>query len=107
MLRLTGKGARLCFPLYNTAMRVAHESNDFFLSLRWASQFFNCHESELYATAKLLVANGWWEVITHGYGAPSHYLPIDHETWPIRHAGACAEKLTMPWHGEEQDPLGQ
>jgi hypothetical protein len=105
--RLTGRSAYLTIPLYERSMAVAHASGNFFVSLRKAAPYFNCHENELYRAAHLLLDAEWWTTDDGKpqLGRPVRYHPHAHDLWAESHPGTCCKKLDMPWNGG--DLLGQ
>lgn len=113
LFRLKGKGARLCIPLWERSMALAHESGRYRLSGRsGAAPYFGVTEAEVYCAAALLVESGWWNVLDENLGKPTVYHPLRHGkpdsvkgSWLETHPNQCCQKLVMPWSAEG-DPLG-
>jgi hypothetical protein len=105
LVRLKGKGARLAPLIYSVSLRLTGESERFTCSMRRLSPYFNAHEQELYAAARLLVGAGFWVVLEEGLGKPTQYRPVLHRQWAERHPNQCCEKFVM-FGAEDGDPLG-
>jgi hypothetical protein len=102
--QLKGDGSTVAFLLYDQCCALGHETNKAFPSLRALAPFLHCHESKLYAAAKLLCAAGWLVELSSKQGSPTTYRGVDHDNeWAPSHAGACALKLEPDyWH---RDPV--
>ena len=102
--QLKGDGSTNAFYLYDMCRALGHESDKAFPTLRQLAPFLHCHESKLYAAAKLLVADGWLIELASKKGAPTTYRAVDHDVWTGTHAGACVQKLEPDYW--KRDPIG-
>lgn len=108
LVRLRGKGSDYVLPLYDLSMRVAAKSGRFFPRMTEIASYLDCGRNQLYNAAELLVDSDWWEKLTAVRGKAVEYRPLRHEDWVTACGDEyCCKKATMPWDGEEQDPLGK
>ncbi len=92
--------------LYPFAFRVAKESGRFHGSVVGIAGYFHVERGRVQRAIKALLDLGFFELVAKEPFQPSSYHVLSHKDWAPKHPGCCAVKETLPWSGEEGDPLG-
>ena len=102
-----GKGAYYAPLIFGFALRMAKTSGKFYCSIPRLQVYFRLDERTVRAALHLLVATGFFQMLSDESGKAITYKPIKHQEWAKLHPGRCPEKIEMPsWFGD-QDPLGR
>jgi hypothetical protein len=103
--KLKGSGATLAPLIYNFAFYLSKKSGVFYASIPRLAAYFSADEKTVRKAIRLLVKQGFFELLGQSPGATVRYKPISHTIWKTKYLG-CSEKLTAPWANEPgQDKL--
>jgi len=105
--QLTGKGSHFAPLLYTFAFHLSKTSGIFSASKVRLTEYFGVDDKTIRKACRLLVALGFFEIVSEEPGATVRYKLIRHKDWAAEHPGRCVQKMETPWTNEPgADPLG-